>query len=73
MRRPGVSTRRLGVGDVDDGDLRGVALGGDRNHDVVPVFFAGGENGPVAGLNDRGLIAESFLVEGRRSCRGGRS
>src|ERR1700730_3383502 len=55
---------RFGVRDVDDGDLRGGALGGDRNHDVVSVFFAGGENGSVAGLDDRGLIAELFLVEG---------
>jgi len=54
----------FGVGDVDDGDLRGVALGGDRNQDVVFVLFAGGENGSVAGLDDRGLIAELFLVEG---------
>jgi hypothetical protein len=49
---------------VDDGDLRGAAFGSDRNHDVVSVFIAGRENGSVAGLNDRGLIAELFLVEG---------
>src|SRR6266576_3009918 len=38
----------FGVGDVDDGDLRGAALGDDRNHDVVSVFFACGENGSIA-------------------------
>src|SRR6266851_3204693 len=54
----------FGVGDVDDGDLRGAALGGDRDHDAVFIFFAGRENGSVAGLDDRGLIAELFLVEG---------